>query len=125
MSDGVFNVTDNVVTVLAAPEITRQMLAAFNALAKKAYLEKAPADVIEKEAEQIHPEFGRIIRENSGNLSFPALLLVIVLAIKSCSVDIDAKLDVNRLVDQIQGKAPTELISDETDNNASDAEPAL
>ena len=42
LADGVFDVADNILSVVAAPNVTRQMLAAFGAAVKQAYEEKKP-----------------------------------------------------------------------------------
>ncbi len=106
IADGVFDVAGNVLSVVSAPNITKQMLAAFSAAVTKAYEEKKPAEELAKEVEKIDPAFGDVIRRSGGNKQFYLVSLVlIVAAIKSCNLDV--KLDANQLIEQIQGSAPS------------------
>jgi len=112
IADGVFDVADNVLSIVSAPNITKQMLGAFGAAVKKAYEVKKPPEELAKEVEKIDPSFGEIIRKSGSNKKFYLVsLLLIVAAIKSCNVDV--KLDANRLIDQIRGTPPAAVTSNE------------
>jgi hypothetical protein len=110
IADGVFDVADNVLSVVSAPNVTKQMLAAFEAAVKKAYAEKAAPEQLAKEVEKIDPSFGEVVRKvGKNNHLYLASLLIALAAIKSCSVDI--KLDANRLIDQLTNSPPTAVVS--------------
>lgn len=112
IADGVFDVAGNVLSVVSAPSITKQMLAAFSAAVKKAYEEKKPPEELAKEVEKIDPSFGEIIRKSGSSKQFYLVsLLLIFTAIKSCNVDV--KLDANRLIDQLRGTPPAAVTSGE------------
>ena len=113
IADGVFDVAGNVLSIVSAPNITKQMLGAFGAAVKKAYEVKKPPEELAKEVEKIDPSFGEIIRKSGSNKKlYLVSLLLIVAAIKSCNVDV--KLDANRLIDQIRGTPPAAVTSNET-----------
>lgn len=110
IADGVFNVANNVLSVVSAPNITKQMLAAFEAAVKKAYAEKTAPEQLAKEVEKIDPSFGEAVRKaGSNNHLYVASLLIALAAIKSCSVDV--KLDANRLIEQLINSPPAVVIS--------------
>ncbi len=112
IADGVFDVADNVLSIVSAPNITKQMLGAFGKAVKKAYEVKKPPEELATEVEKIDPSFGEIIRKSGSNKRFYLVsLLLIVAAIKSCNVDV--KLDANRLIDQIRGTPPAAVTSNE------------
>lgn len=115
IADGVFNVADNILSVIAAPNITKQMLAAFSSAIRLGYVQKKPPEELAKEVEKIDPSFGEVIRKSGSNKQFYLVALLLILAaIKSCSVEV--KLDANRLIDQIQGTPPAVVMSAKTNN---------
>ncbi len=65
--DGVFNVADNVLSIISAPNVTKQMLASFEEAIKKAYAEKSDPEQLAKEVEKIDPSFGEAVREAGKN----------------------------------------------------------
>lgn len=110
LADGVFDVAGNILSVVSAPNVTKQMLAAFATAVKKAYEERKPLEELAKEVEKIDPTFGEIIRKAGTNSRFYIVALLLTLsAIKSCSVDV--KLDANQLIDQIRDKSPAAVTS--------------
>jgi hypothetical protein len=109
IADGVFDIAGDVITVVSAPRITMEMLAAFRLAVQKAYTEKKPPETLAKEVEKIDPAFGDVIRKSGNN--YLLVLLLIILAIKSCSVSVGIKLDVNRLIEQMQNTPPAAVIS--------------
>jgi hypothetical protein len=110
IADGVFNVAVNVLSVVSAPNITKQMLAAFEAAVKKAVVEKITAEQLAKEVEKIDPSFGEVVRKvGKNNHLYIASLLIALAAIKSCTVDI--KLDANHLIEQLTNSPPAAISS--------------
>lgn len=113
VADGIFNVADNILSVIAAPKITNQMLAAFSTAIKTGYEQKKPPEELAREVEKIDPSFGEVIRKSGSNKQFYLVALLLILAaIKSCSFEV--KLDANRLIDQIQGTPPSIVMSAKT-----------
>ena len=115
IADGVFNVANSVLSVVSAPNITKQMLAAFEAAVKKAYAEKTAPEQLAKEVEKIDPSFGDAVRKaGNNNHLYVASLLIALAAIKSCSVDV--KLDANRLIEQLTNSPPAIAVSQKPHN---------
>lgn len=108
-AEGVFDLAGDVLSIISAPQITQQMLHKLNQLVAESYDEKADPEVLAQKAIQINPTFGNLIRTINKNkkLYFTGLLLIIV-AIRSCSLNVS--LDLNKLIDQIKGASPTEII---------------
>ena len=106
IADGVFNVANNVLSVVSAPNVTKQMLAAFEKAIRVAYANKTPPEQLAKEVEKIDPSFGDAVRKiGTSNHLYLAALLIFLTAIKSCSIEV--KLDANRLIEQLTDKSPT------------------
>jgi hypothetical protein len=111
-ADGVFDITNRVITAVSAPHITLVMLAAFEAAVRRAYKEKKPPEELAKEVERIDPTFGAVIRRSANTSFYLTILLLILLTIRSClSVNIDMKVDANRLIDQLMNTPPAAVIS--------------
>lgn len=105
IADGIFNVADNIISVVTAPNITRQMLVAFSVAVKKAYVEKKPPEDLANEVGKIEPSFGDVVRKSGGDTKlYVVVLLLILAAIRTCNLDM--KLDVNNLIEQMKGKPP-------------------
>ena len=106
--DGVFHVADGVLSIVSAPSVTKQMLAALEAVVTKAYREKQPSEELAKEVEKIDPTFGDVVRKACLKVGLPLVLMILLAAIKSCSVDakVDVKLDANRLIEQLMNTPP-------------------
>jgi hypothetical protein len=114
MADGVFNIANDVLSVVTAPNITKQMLAAFGTAVTKAQKENTPTEQLAAEVEKIDPSFGEAVRKAGANNATKVVgLLVLLAAIKSCSVDV--KLDANRLIEQITNSPPAVVISQNPD----------
>jgi hypothetical protein len=110
VADGVFNVAKNVLSVVSAPNITKQMLTAFEAAVRKAYTEKTAPELLASEVEKIDPTFGDAFRKaGNNNQLYAASLLIALVAIKSCTLDV--KLDANRLIEQLTNSPPAIVIS--------------
>lgn len=111
--DGVFTIANNVISVVSAPNITKQKLYAFERAVRAAYEAKTEPEHLAKEVEKIDPSFGQVVRNNIGknkNL-YAATLLICLAAIKSCSVDVEVKLDANRLIEQLTNAPPAATMS--------------
>lgn len=118
-AEGVFDIADGVITVISAPHITAEILMAFGAVVKKAYAEKTDPEDLAKQAEKIDPTLGKLVRSvSSSKPYYLTSLLIIFLVIKSCNLKID--LDVNRLIDQMKGLAPTEIATEISDDRKSE-----
>ena len=107
-ADGVFQVTDDVLKVVSAPQITRDMLAALQVIIRNAFTEKKPVEEVAQEVEKIDASLGPLIRSSAtrGNYLI-ALLLILYTIQRILSVSLDMKLDVNQLLDQIlNGPSP-------------------
>ena len=112
IADGVFDLTKNTVDVLQSGEITASILERFGLLARSAYAERATLKEFAAQADEIHPALGELVRKSRGNSPFAALLIMILVFwfMKSCTVNVNFDVDVNRLIDQATGKDPKQLI---------------
>jgi hypothetical protein len=103
-ADGVFEITGNILRVVSAPQITRDMLAELRAVVTKAFLAKEPLEQVAQEVEAIHPSFGPLVRRPTlGN--YLLILILILWTMRSCTslnikIDANINLDVNELFDQ-------------------------
>ena len=116
-AEGVFDIADNIISVISAPHITKQMLSALSIAVKKAYTEKTQPEELIKTVEKIDPSLGETIRKYSKTPFYLTAMLLIYLAIKSCTVDVEQKLDVNQLIDQFKSASPAQIISPQPDIN--------
>ncbi len=115
-AEGVFDIVEGVISIISAPNITKEMLAAFDDIVRKAYEEKAAPEDLAKQAEDIDPTLGEFVRSLSGdNPFYLTVLLLIILAIKSCNLNIN--LDVNELIDQLNGVAPQDITTEVADKD--------
>lgn len=108
ISDGLFDVANGVLRVISAPQLTKDMLAAFGALIQKAHEQKTAPDELAKEADEIDPELGKFIRLLRTRDLYAVGLLLLLIAIRSCTVSVEV--DVNELIDQINDVPPTEIV---------------
>jgi len=115
-AEGVFDIANGIISVISAPQITNQMLQALGAIVKKACEEKTDPEVIAKEVEKLDPSLGEMIRAISKSKSlYLTGLLLIILAVKSCSLNIS--LDINQLIDQVRDVAPSTITLQETNSS--------
>jgi hypothetical protein len=106
VAEGIFNITDSIISIISAPTITKTMLVALESSVKNAYLNKTPKDELADEVTKIDPSFGDLIRNASTtNRLYLTFLLLLLAFIKSCTVNV--KLDANQLIDQIRGVQPS------------------
>jgi len=106
VAEGLFDITDNVISIISSPKITKEMLLALESRVKQAYLNKTPQNVLADEVEKIDPSFGDLVRNStSSNKLYFTILILILAFIKSCNVNV--KLDANQLIDQVRGVRPT------------------
>ena len=113
IAEGVFDVAGSTLSVITAPRVTKEMLAALGDAVRSAYETDKSAEELAAEVERIDPAFGDLVREAGGGKLFRTALLLILAAIATCDVDIT--LDLNELVDQVRGKPPNSLTSSDRD----------
>ena len=105
VQEGTFDRADGVLSMIYGPRVTKQKLADLEVAAVQAYRQKTPADDLAKEINKIDPSFSSFFHK-FGACS--VILCLIVVAIRSCNLDI--KLDANQLLAQIQDKKPATII---------------
>lgn len=92
--------------MISGPEITESMLRRFGLLADEALTKQMTRAALEKQAGEISPALGEMVKSiDPKSPSWLLVLALIVLFLKSCDfkIGVDAKVDVNRLYDQIAG----------------------
>ena len=111
-AEGVFDIAGDFISIISAPHITKQMISDLSVAVKKAYKEKITQEKLAEEIGKIDPSFGNAIGKVRGGY-FIAALLIILAIIRSCSVDVS--IDANQLIDQLTGKSPTDIVSEQKD----------
>jgi hypothetical protein len=108
VAEGIFNIANNVISVVSSPNISGDMLRAFEARVGEAYVNKTPQSILADEVEKIDPSFGLLVRNAPTTNAFLLTVLLMILAcIKSCNVSV--KLDANQLIDQMVGVKPSAI----------------
>ncbi|MHB1399022.1 MAG: hypothetical protein ACYDAI_13995 [Trichloromonadaceae bacterium] len=111
-AEGIFAVADNVLSIISAPHLTKEILSKINDTVKKAYLENKSPEQLADAVEKIDPTTGAALRSVVKNKSlYLTTILLLLFALKSCSVNIDV--DINTLVDQVKGINPDKIVSSE------------
>jgi len=106
VAEGIFNITNNIISVISSPSVTKTMLVALETSIKNAYINKTPKGELADEVTKIDPSFGDLVRNPSTtNRLYFTFLLLLLAFIKSCNINV--KLDANQLVDQIRGVQPS------------------
>jgi hypothetical protein len=109
LADGVFNIANDVISVISAPKFTLEMLQYLGAAVAEAYKDPNRTDHLNQVAESIDPELAAVVKKiTSSNRLTVVGLFLLTMAIKSCSVSVD--LDVNKLIDQLREQPPQTTI---------------
>lgn len=105
LADGVFNIANDVISVISAPRFTFEMLQKLGVAVAEAYKDPSKTAQLNEIAETIDPELAGVVKKltSSNRLTMVGLFLL-AMAIKSCSLNVD--LDVNKLIDQLKEQPP-------------------
>ncbi|WP_394891157.1 hypothetical protein ACG873_07545 [Mesorhizobium sp. AaZ16] len=100
--DGVFDTADGVMRMLQGPQFSADMLRQFTDLLDKAHVDRLSGDELYQQAAAINPELGKAIAPLRGKSTsvLGIILLIIIAALQSCDFKLEAKVDINQLVDQ-------------------------
>lgn len=110
-AEGVFDITDNILSVISSPQITKQMLQKFSAIVENAYNNKIDINTLINEANEINPELGNLIEKKTANGLFKSsFLLLMIFLLNSCSVDVNVSLDINKLIEQMSETPPAKIV---------------
>ena len=105
LANGVFNIANDVISVISAPRFTMEMLQKLGAAVAEAYNDPSKAEQLNEVAESIDPELASVVSKiTSGDRLAMVGLFLLAMAIKSCSINVD--LDANRLIDQLKEQPP-------------------
>lgn len=105
LANGVFNIANDVISIISAPRFTMEMLQKLGAAVAEAYKDPDKTQQLNEVAESIDPELAGVVRKiTSGNSLSMVGLFLLAMAIKSCSINVG--LDVNRLIDQLKEQPP-------------------
>lgn len=99
IADGVFSTADGILKIITAPDITKEMYAAFLGLAKKAQDKEIDESQLVEAVTAIHPQLGAALKLAKKNKKL-GMVVILILAI-SRFITFDVKIDANRLFDQI------------------------
>ncbi len=105
LADGVFNIANDVISIISAPKFTLEMLQKLGAAVAEAYKDPSKADQLNQVAESIDPELAKVVKKiTSGNRLTMVGLFLLAMVIKSCSINVD--IDANKLIDQLKEQPP-------------------
>jgi hypothetical protein len=105
LANGVFDIANDVISIISAPSFTKEMLSKLGVAVAEAYKDPSKTEQLNSIAEGIDPELAKVVKKiTSGNKLTMVGLFLLAMAIKSCSVNID--LDVNKLIDQLKAQPP-------------------
>jgi hypothetical protein len=105
LAEGVFDIADNVISVLSAQDITIDMFKILGAAVVEAYKDQSKSDELIRIAEGIDPRLAVVIKNIATNKNFMLVgLFLLALAIKSCSINVS--LNANELIDQLNSDPP-------------------
>jgi hypothetical protein len=99
--------------VLQASDFTRSVYEQFYDLVRQAQAEDMTAEEFVQRAEAIDPKLGEAAKKVAGPKAAMAVALALLLAaLNSCKLDLNANLDVNQLIEQVLSKGPVASGSD-------------
>ncbi|TGQ94613.1 hypothetical protein EN851_03395 [Mesorhizobium sp. M8A.F.Ca.ET.208.01.1.1] len=107
IASGVFDVVDGALQEIKEAQLPKIALERFHKLMGRAQLREISEDDLEKQAAQIDPKLGLLVKtmRGKGLGFFGAVLLVLMLALSHCQFNVNVSLDINKLVDQAVGHA--------------------
>lgn len=129
MAQGIFNVTKGIIDVVSAARPTREVIDAFNALLRDAYAKRASPAEIERRAREISPDLAKAVSlARAGGPLWLSILVVMMVVLETCRVNFDIKIDANRLIDQMTGQPPSQMMqapssAGDGDSDLNDAKP--
>lgn len=91
------------VKLLSGSQFNADLLNAFSLLVKEAF-KTGDIEKLEKEAEKIHPDLGKVVSSaRAKNSSVLVALTLLLLILKQCNIELklDAKVDLNQLYTQL------------------------
>ncbi|RWC17055.1 MAG: hypothetical protein EOS51_18165 [Mesorhizobium sp.] len=106
--EGVFDASGDILRMLSGPDITPAILKRFASMLRKAQEEEITEQELITQAEEIKPGLGKAIKNVAAKGGLMIVLWIIFTALQNCQFSLDAKVDVNRLVDQA-----VEILEDE------------
>lgn len=114
-AEGTFDIIDGVAQLIAGNKFSANDLAAFEKMIRESYLKKSPSDQLVKEASALNPALGEAVRmaASGGAKTWATMLVFMFLMVKSCSVNVDVKLDLNQLIDQYNKQPVVKTLMEE------------
>ena len=110
-AEGVFSSVDNTLKLISGPDVTVQLLSKFADLLQKARADNIPGDELEKKADALDERLGDVVRSAKRQPSLMwTILLVVVLVLHACEFKIEAKVDLNNLLDQVMSRSKDRVI---------------
>jgi hypothetical protein len=102
MLDGTFAVEGNAFKLLSGPKFTADALRVLSGIIERAARKEITPEELETQISEIDEDFGTIVKEalKKGGPGI-AFLLLLVLFLKGCHFNLDAKVDLNTLWNQI------------------------
>lgn len=104
IADGSYEAAGDALKVIDGSEFTHAVVAAFNDLLHQARAGKLDGEQLEKAASKLDPKLGEAIATaRSSGATLPVVALLLMATLHSCQLKIDAKVDLNRALDQVIG----------------------
>jgi len=101
--DGTFERIGDTLRLLSGPQLTKGMLRAFGTLIGQAARKQINTEDLQKKASDLDESLGAVVAQAINSRWGFALLVVLLVFLKTCHFNIDAKLDLNKLWDQTFG----------------------
>lgn len=107
VADGIFDIANDVISVINAPSFTKEMLQKLGGAVVDAYRNPEKTDELIKFTESIDPNVAKTVKHLASSHKLIGLFLL-AWAIKSCdmSVNVNVSLDANQLIEQMKSEPP-------------------
>ena len=107
--DGVFDIANNLISIITAPKYTHDILTKFENAAKDAYNDKIDIEDLAEVADQVNPELGKTIRSPLFKDIYKIGLLILIIICGCIRVNIE--INVNELIEQLVSKNQHDIVN--------------
>ena len=88
LAEGVFDIAENMISIISAPDITKEMLMKLGAAVQEAYKKETGPEELIRTAESIDPKLATAVKNIVSNKKLYFVgLFILAMAIKQCSLD--------------------------------------
>jgi hypothetical protein len=99
--DGTFDVSkEGILSLISGPPLSKAVVEQLGKLLNKVVTGEVSKDRLQEEADLIDPDLGKIVKVVKSKGLGLATLILLFMFLKTCSLKVDASLDLNKLYDQ-------------------------